>query len=109
VPLFDLAQARTDFIDWWRATAALGGGGRRDSSILVLKTGANDLTMHSGSLEQAVATSHSESRTPEIGTFGLMSRDGKRAVADGPSYRAHPRLYLTRSAEHLQKSGKSSV
>jgi hypothetical protein len=42
VPLFDLAQARTDFIDWWRATATLGGGGRTDSSISVLKTGAND-------------------------------------------------------------------
>src|SRR5882672_6270101 len=34
---------------------------------------------------------------PEIGTSGLMSGDGKRG--DGlrpPSYRAHPRLYLSR-------------
>ena len=28
---------------------------------------------------------------PEIGTSGSMSGDGKRGVADGPSYRAHPR------------------
>jgi hypothetical protein len=42
---------------------------------------------------------------PEICTFGLMSGNGKRSVAAWP-YRAHPRLYLTRGAEHLQKGGK---
>ena len=30
---------------------------------------------------------------PEIGTFGLMSGDGNGALPNGPSYRAHPRLY----------------
>ena len=32
---------------------------------------------------------------PEIGTLGLMSGDGKRGAGHRPSYRAHPRLYLS--------------
>ncbi len=30
---------------------------------------------------------------PEIGTSGSMSGDGKRALPNGCTYRAHPRLY----------------
>jgi hypothetical protein len=38
---------------------------------------------------------------PEIGTSGSMSGMGNGALPNGPSYRAHPRLYISEVATPL--------
>jgi hypothetical protein len=42
---------------------------------------------------------------PEIGTSGSMSGMGNGALPNGPSYRAHPRLYLYSFAPPLPLRG----